>query len=336
MRMIWKILVGFVVLVMLIYVVLLLAGRKQHVVTFGVSFNQNHATALGLNWQEVYTSMLEELKPQTVRIAAMWSDVEMEKGVFDFSRVDWMMDKAAEHDTKVVLVVGQKAPRWPECHIPEWNDYSVEDAKDHLLSYVSHTVKRYKNHPALEVWQVENEPFIPFAFGECEGYNEEAIFEEIELVRKIDKEHNVLVTDSGELGFWKKAGEVGDYFGTTLYRIVRTPGGNIFTYDWLPAGFYIFKAKIMGISQDRFWVAELQSEPWFTNSDPTNTPLDVQHETMNEKRMKKHIEYVRHMGVKRAYLWGVEWWYFMKEKHDDERYWNVAKEAISVEKQNTP
>ena len=296
-------------------------------VTYGISFNQNHAESLGHDWIETYEAMLEELQPEFIRIAAMWSDVEEEKGEYDFSRVDWMMDKAVEYDAKVTLVVGQKAPRWPECHVPVWNDYSTTESKDHLLAYVQATVDRYKDHPALELWQIENEPFIKFQFGECEGYNKEAIYEEIELVRAADSDHKILVTDSGELGLWNKAGHAGDYFGTTLYRIVASPKGTIFNYDWVPAGFYTFKAKVLGIDMDRLFVAELQAEPWFTNSSPLEASIEEQERTMNPDRMRQHIDYVRHIGTDRAYLWGVEWWYYMKEVRDDARYWDIAKEA---------
>jgi hypothetical protein len=334
--MIRKIFLPIIVLLIVFYAVLLFFGRNEHDVAWGISFNQNHAADLGLNWEQVYLDMLYELEPDYVRIAAMWDDVEAVKGEYDFSRVDWMMDKAFEANAKVTLVVGQKAPRWPECHIPEWNDYSVSESKDHLLDYVRATVARYKDHPALEVWQVENEPFIRFAFGECEGYNEEAIYEEIAIVRELDPERKILVTDSGELGIWKDAAAAGDYFGTTLYRVVRTPKGFVIKYDAIPAGFYTLKAKVLKIDLDRLWVAELQAEPWFTDSDPTNTPLEIMAETMTFDRMQRHINYTARIGTNRAYLWGVEWWYFMRQKHDDARYWEVAKNAILNGKQNTP
>ncbi len=312
----------------IVWMVLFLASQKKYPVSYGISFSDEYAASLGLDAREVYTAMLEELQPKYIRIAANWDEVEAVKGEYNFDSVDWKMNVAAEHGAQVVLVVGQKAPRWPECHVPEWNDYSMEESKEHLLDYVRATVERYKDHEALDVWQVENEPFIRFAFGHCEGYNEEAIYEEMDIVRELDPGRKILVTDSGELGLWTTAGHAGDLFGTTLYRVVRSPGGRIFTYDWVPAGFYKFKAKVLGIDMDRFWVAELQGEPWFADGNPQNTPIDVQEETMNPKRLAKHIDYTERIGVERAYLWGVEWWYFMKEVHGDARYWELVKKRI--------
>jgi hypothetical protein len=312
----------------IVYAMLWFASRKTYPVTFGVSFNQNHAQSLGLDWKVVYEDMLLDLQPSYVRIAAMWSEVEKDKGEFDFGDVDWMMDTAAESGAQVTLVVGQKAPRWPECHVPTWNDYEVAASRSHLLSYVEQTVERYKNHEALRMWQVENEPYIRFTFGECEGYDGEVVVEEIALVKQLDPDHPVLVTDSGELGLWRRAGKAGDVFGTTIYRVVKTPKGTVIKYDLLPAALYRIKAFLTGISLNRMIVSELQAEPWFTDSDPTSTPLEEQEQTMNPQRMKKHIDFTRRIGVSEAHLWGVEWWYFMKHVHRDSRYWEIAKEVL--------
>lgn len=303
---------------------------RQFPVAYGVSFNQNHATSLGLDWREVYSAMLQDLKPKHIRIAAMWSEVEKDAGQFDYADVDWMISRAAAHNAKVVLVVGQKAPRWPECHVPAWlhNYQDAEKSRDHLFAYIEKTVERYKDHEALEIWQVENEPFIHFKFGECENYRADLVDEEIAFVKELDPGHKILVTDSGELSTWRKSSQAGDLFGTTLYRIVRTPGGHIWTYDWLPAAFYQLKASLVGREYETFFVAELQAEPWFTDAGAENTPLEEQEKTMNPERMKKHIEYVQRVGASRAYLWGVEWWYFMKEVHDDDQYWEIAKQAL--------
>lgn len=299
---------------------------KKHSVDFGISFNQYHAEHLGLDWKEAYETMLKDLQPKYIRIAAMWNEVERSQGQFDFYNVDWMMNKAQEYNTKVTLVIGQKAPRWPECHVPSWvNELSDDAYKKFLFTYVENTIKRYKNHDALELWQVENEPFIKFRFGECENFREDLVADEILLTKKLDDVHWVMVTDSGELSTWKKASQAGDIFGSTLYRLVRTPRGFIMSYDWLPAAFYRFKAQIMGVPLERFFIAELQAEPWFTDISPQKTPLEEQAETMNLERLKKHVDYVERIGTNRAYLWGVEWWYWMRETQGDSSYWDYIK-----------
>jgi len=316
------------VLLLVAYIILWASSRKTYEVDFGVSFNQVHAESLGLDWRVVYQEMLTDLKPKYVRVAAMWSDVEAVKGEYDFSNVDFMMNMAAANNAKVVLVVGQKAPRWPECHVPGWLDYGQIEARQHLLTYVEKTIMRYRSHAALELWQVENEPFIQFKFGECENYDTLAVHEEIKLVRDLDPDHSIIVTDSGELSTWRKASRAGDFFGTTLYRIVQDGKGRTFSYDWLPPAFYRWKAQRWGSNLDRFYVSELQAEPWFTGSDPTNTPIEQQEKTMNPERLQKHFDYVERTGTSRAYLWGVEWWYYMMEQQGDDRYWEAVKRKM--------
>ena len=310
---------------LLLYGIFWIFSFKKYPVDFGISFNREHITYLGLDWKDVYLKMLNELKPKYIRIDAAWDYAEKENDVFNLSNVDWQMDQAKNFGAKVVLVVGQKTPRWPECRIPKWAGQLNEvEYKTAARDYISYVVDRYRNHPALEIWQVENEPYINFAFGDCENFNESLVKDEINLVKEIDNQHPVLVTDSGELSTWREAAKAGDMFGTTVYRVVMTPQGWYWNYDWLPAGFYKSKAWVLGVKKDNFIVSELQAEPWFTN--PDEISLLEQEKSMNLERLQKNIDFTKRMGVPRVYLWGVEWWYWMKEKQGDSQYWDFVKE----------
>lgn len=327
---IMNVLVIILFLLTIIYSLLWLFSFKKYPIEYGISFNQIHAESLGLDWRETYLAMLTDLQPKYIRIAAMWSQVENIKGQFDFTDVDWMMEKAEENKVKVTLVVGQKAPRWPECYVPEWAyDLSEEEYKSNLFVYAKEVVERYKDNLALELWQVENEPFIKFRFGECVRYQENLVDDEIELVRELDQSHKIIVTDSGELSTWRQAVKAGDFFGTTLYRIVRRPNGGIFTYDWLPPAFYRWKARLWGRDIKDVYISELQAEPWFTESKIGDTPIGVQEETMNTERLRSHLDYASRIGVSRAYLWGVEWWYWVKEMKSDGSFWEIIREELN-------
>ena len=63
-----------------VWLFLAFASTKTYPVNFCISFNQNHAASLGLNWKDTYLALLEDLHPQYIRIAAMWSEVEKEDG----------------------------------------------------------------------------------------------------------------------------------------------------------------------------------------------------------------------------------------------------------------
>ncbi|PSO45975.1 MAG: hypothetical protein BRC22_00275 [Parcubacteria group bacterium QH_9_35_7] len=329
-----KSLVIFVGIILFFYLSLFLASLKKYQPEYGVSFDPERANSLNLKWKQVYLSILQDLDPEYIRISAMWDRIEESKNEFDFSKIDWMIKEAEKHDTQVLLVLGQKAPRWPECHVPDWlEDYGSSQAKDYLFRYIRKTVNRYKEHKALAMWQVENEPFINFSFGECEKYREELVTEEIELVKNLDPDHEIVITDSGEMSSWYTASKVGDILGTTIYRSVRTPSGFIFTYDWLPAGFYKFKARLWGKDYDEFIVSELQAEPWFIGSStPLNTSITRQKETLNPSRLRDNLDYSKRVGASQVYLWGAEWWYYMKKKRDKEQFWNIIKQELNESK----
>lgn len=316
---------------LLIYGTFWLFSLKSYPVTFGLSFDIEYTKYLGLDWKKAYQSILTDLRPSYIRLSAPWNQIEGSEKKFDFSELDYLVKEAQKNNVKIVLAVGQKVPHWPECHYPEWVKEipTKDERKPKLLNYVETVVNRYKSNPAIEFWQVENETFISFTFGECKIFDTTAITDEIALVRKLDPTHKILVTDSGELSTWYPAAKTADLFGTTLYRVARTPNkGFIIKYDWLPAAFYKARAKIFGLKHENFFVSELQAEPWFLHGGVLDNPVNEHTQTFDLKRFRKNITYTEHVGASRAYLWGVEWWYWMKEKHNDPTYWNEAREIM--------
>lgn len=316
-------------IIALIYGGLWWYGREIHPLSYGVSFSSGHAEWMfGSQWKNIYQEMLDELKPPFIRLSVDWNAVEKKEGVYDFSSVDFMMNQAATYGSKVLLSFGQKTPRWPECHTPDWAlQKTDDDYTQKLYAYVSTTINRYKKHSALEYWQVENEAYIKFSFGQCEKFNKNAIDEELRITRNLDPDHAIVVTDSGELSLWYPAAKKGDIFGTTMYRVVAASNGSVVSYDWLPLGWYRARAKFFGLTRDQFFISELQAEPWI-DGNITSTSLETQFKTMDITRMKKNLLEAEHAGASRAYLWGVEWWYWLKHEKNDHSFVDVAKEFI--------
>ncbi len=321
-----KILFYLLIVILFIYGLLWSFSFKTYPLEYGISFDIGYAEKLGLNWQEAYISILDDLKPTYLRLSAPWDRIEERRGIYNFTTVDYLLDQAAERGGKVILVVGQKVPRWPECHLPAWSkQIDLNDKKESLLSYVEETVKRYRNHPALEFWQVENEPFIKFKFGECLLFDLSAVEAEVMLVRNLDNKHPIIISDSGEMSTWYEATRAGDILGATLYRTVRTPGGMIITYDWLPAAYYKLRAWLWGKKTADFFISELQAEPWFGDYLPSETSILEMEKTLSLDRLLENISYAKRLGASRAYLWGAEWWYWMLVEKNDSRYWNMGK-----------
>ena len=293
---------------------------------FGVSFNSEYASYLGLDPKEVLTKIFDDWGFCHLRLSIQWDEVEKTEGKYDFSELDWQMNEAAKRDAKIVLAIGQKTPRWPECHVPDWTkELDAADYSARLKKFVAAAVERYRQHPSLEIWQVENEPFLPF--GLCRPFSKQDLVEEIAMIRRLDNSSRpVLVTDSGELGWWFKAAKAGDLFGTTIYRVVWHKRLGYFPYDWLPAGFYRLKLWLTGLNSNQAVVSELQAEPWVPDLDVKNWPLEEQYKSLDMERFQKTIDFSRRVGFPRAYLWGAEWWAWLAKQSGGEDFGPLLKE----------
>lgn len=305
------------------------APSETRPISWGVTFSQKFAEQLSLDWKENYEAILNDLEAKNLRLIAYWDFIEPMDDDFNFSDLDYQMKRADETGADTILIIGQKVPRWPECHIPNWvKQQAIRDKKQELLEYLENLVNRYKNNPALKYWQVENEPFL--AFGECTGTEKEFLDEEVALVKKLDSAHPILITDSGELGLWYSAAKRGDVFGTTMYRRV---------YHWLfgyvdyhlPPAFFRLKEKIIRLLTDdyqkRYIVSELAAEPWLDRQLYETMPKE-QLEFFDLEFFKDTIEYAKGAGFDEYYLWGAEWWYWLKENHNRSEFWDFAKTII--------
>jgi len=293
-------------------------------VTWGVSFDSTYAWSLGFDPQVVYRSMFDDLKIDHVRLSARWNKIEKERGVYDWSDLDWQVNIAKEHNAKILMAVGRKLPRWPECYLPDWWFHLTKDEQRlELLKFVETAVERYKGFDNIVAWQVENEPLVDW-FGVCPAPSKEELRAEIDLVKKLDSRPTV-VTDSGELSTWVKAARFPDILGTTMYRVVNNKWLGYFYWP-LPPAYYYYKAeivkKITGVK--KVIVSELQAEPWAEASAVQDLPLTEQYKSMDIKQFKSNVSYAKRAGFDTVYLWGVEWWYWMKEKQGVPDYWQEA------------
>jgi len=220
--------------------------------------------------------------------------------------------------------MGMKTIGWPECHLPEWaKELNKEEQQENILKYLEEIVLRYKDSKAIKYWQVENEPFFPF--GECPWKDESFLKKEIELVKSLDSSREVIISESGEFRLWFKAAQYGDIVGTTMYRRVWFKELNSYlTYPFSPT-FYKRKADLIrALFKKEVYCVELQAEPW----GPAliyHLSVEEQEKSMNLETFKKNVGFAKKTGFKEIYLWGVEWWYWMKEAHNKPEIWEEAK-----------
>jgi len=297
-------------------------------IVWGVNFSQKRSQEFGLDWKENYLAILDDLGVKKIKIGTYWDLLEREEGKYFFDDLDWQIKEAEKRGVAVILVIGRKTPGWPECHIPDWaREKTKQEQQEAILGLLGKIVNRYKNSPALEYWQVENEPFFPF--GKCLWKNKSFLKKEIDLVKSIDSSKPVIITDSGEFSLWFRTALYGDVVGTTMYKKAWFEELGLYIYYPFPSTFYSRKANLVRwlFKKDVFCV-ELQAEPWGPVLN-YKLPLEEQEKTMNLERFKKNIQFAKKTNLNKFYLWGAEWWYWMKKNHNQSEFWEEAKKLFN-------
>ncbi len=317
--------IGFLAVCMLLFSYFFVGkAPAQEYIVWGVNFSQKHAQDLGLDWRETYKALLSDLGAKHIKTAFHWDVLEPQKDSYAFQDSDWQIAYAKEKGALVIPVIGRKTSRWPECHIPGWaKRLSRQEEQQQVLELVALLVERYKDNPTVIAWQVENEPFFPF--GECLWSDNDFLEQEIKLVRALDPMRPILITDSGEGSTWTGAARLGDIVGTTMYRKVWMSQFGMYVQYPIPSVFYWRKAKIISQLYGKPVIgAELQAEPWGPKLLYDISP-EEQKKSMNLEQFKDNIAYAKKSGLSQHYLWGAEWWYWMKTQQQDSSIWDEAK-----------
>ena len=331
---IWKkILITCFILALVLSALLYLLAQKPapERIVYGMSFNTLYAHELNLDWKKVYDAILDDLNVRHLRLAAHWPMVEGTRDQYNFEELDYQLQRAEEVGADVIFAVGRRLPRWPECHIPEWGtSLTWDEQKEEIREYLTTVVTRYKDHPSITHWQVENEPYLEvFAREHCDELDEAFLLEEIELVRSLDGTRPILVTDSGNLGLWSGAYKHGDAFGTSVYVYFWNPEVGQFK-TVIPPWVYRVKEGIVTLLYGKkpTYLIELSAEPWLVEP-VTNVDIETQYSRMDVTKMNEILEYARHTRFEYQYLWGAEWWYWLRE-HGHPEMWTRGEELFAL------
>ncbi|MFH1142493.1 MAG: hypothetical protein ABIH67_00825 [Candidatus Uhrbacteria bacterium] len=291
----------------------------------GVTFSVAYAEELGLNPGDVFIGLLDEVGVRKFRFPVYWDRIEIARGQYDWGELDWYLWQASmRDDVEITLAIGQKVPRWPECWLPDWfGQISESGQAQAVLEMISAVVSHIGSNPVVVRWQVENEPFLAFGEG-CPAITSERLNQEIDLVRSLD-DRPIQLTASGEQEPWLDMAVRADVLGVSMYRLVYDQIAGFAFYPLSPE-YYRTKAGAAELLADQVIVSELQAEPWFYKP-IEEFSLEEQYQSFDVQAFQDNVKFSEQTGLDESYLWGAEWWYFMKQAGDD-RHWEAAKELF--------
>lgn len=299
---------------------------------WGITFVQSHAEYLGLDPKDTMQAIIDDLGITKFRLVSHWDRMEKQPGVYDFSELDWQFEKVAEANGSVSLAIGLRQPRWPECHPPEWAKPMPKDEwYPRLKDFLQAVVSRYKDHPNLESYQLENEYFINI-FGECHDYDRARLIDEFNFVKSLDSNTPIITTKSNNfLPNWPLRSPHPDIVAGQLYKKGWYKNYfRIYLHNPLPSWYYGFLAGLSEMATGKeFFIHEIQTEPWVPDAYALrDAPRSETDKTMSPELLRFMLNFGKETGTKKIYLWGGEWWYFRKSVKNDPVFWDIIKNEV--------
>ncbi|HVC36273.1 MAG TPA: beta-galactosidase [Candidatus Dormibacteraeota bacterium] len=307
--------------------------EKHKPLELGVSFIPDYAQSLKLDPKTTMDALLN-IGVRHFRLVSYWNDIEPSPGNYDFSQLDWQFKKAEARGAKIILTVGLRQPRWPECHAPPWVNLNKAQTtwQPELLNFMKATIERYKNSPSLEAYQLENEYFLK-GFGICTNFDRQRLVDEYQLVKSLDQFHPVIIGRSNNAIGLPIGQPQPDEFSISIYKRVWDAN---FSHRYLeypfPAWFYGFLAQTQMIVNHRdMLIGEMQAEAWPPNlKSITQASLSEQNKSLNARRLNNRFNYAEATGMRQIYMWGAEYWYYRLVVLHDPSLWNVAQQQFQT------
>ena len=150
------------------------------------------------DWEKDLKKM-SELGFNTVKFWVQWRWNNPEEGVYYWNDIDELMSLAQKYNLKVMLnTIFDVAPAWIYRKFDDASMITLSGAKvgpqtqphrqigglgycfnhdgiaKYFFDFLKETVKRYKDHPALEIWNVGSEPELTSSMAEMRAYADDA------------------------------------------------------------------------------------------------------------------------------------------------------------------
>jgi hypothetical protein len=183
--------------------------------------------------------------------------------------------------------------------------------------------------PVVTSWQLENEALLK-SFGDCPDgdYSHRRLAAELQLVKLLDRSRPVVMSLSDSWGF-PFFGPRPDAYAMSLYRITINRHG-AYNYSKRRPDFYRGRAGIIHLLKQRpVFIHEMQAEPWLPRA-LTEVPVREQLRYMNPTLLSEIFSFALGTGMRPIDLWGLEWWYWLKEKHRRPGMWRSVRRLLQT------
>lgn len=142
---------------------------------------------------------IADLGMNTVKYWVQWRWNNPAENEFYFDDIDELMDLAAKYDLKVMLnTIVDVAPAWIYSKYPDASMVTLDgavigpqtqphrqigglgwcfnhkDVEYHMVRFLEKTVERYRDHPALEIWNMGSEPELTSSMSEMREWADDA------------------------------------------------------------------------------------------------------------------------------------------------------------------
>jgi hypothetical protein len=230
-----------------------------------------------------------------------------------------------------------------------------------LFPYLEAAARHLSAHPAVEALQVENEPYVnyrPNRFlrligrerygpGDAKALHilfirlswnattwyirEPFLAREVATVRAAAPGKRIVLTHASWLRTdrdWRSLLHMGDVLGQSVYT-KRQQG----PWPW----FYLLPFHMGPLSPDlpgqaraaaqggkEFWITELQAEPFEAAGVDIRRP-SAPTGSFGPRWLEDNVRLARRSGATRVYLWGVEWWLYLRAMRADPSLCDAAR-----------
>ncbi len=291
----------------------------------GASLSIKQCRNFAIDPDKVLRTAIKELGLRRFRLMTYWNEHEKERGVYDFTTIDKQLQIIEQHGGEIAMCLGVRQPRWPESHWPSWaKELNKQERNQALIDYITAVVQRYKKSNCIVEWQLENEALLK-SFGHAGDFDRKRLKNEYALIKKLDADRPIIMTTSTSWGI-PVIGPIPDRVGFSLYRVVFNKGKyrNSLYKPWI---FKLRAGLIKLLWHRKSFIHELQAEPWGPK-EIWHMSKSEQDKSMSLSKMRLNIVTAKKTSLLPIDLWGLEWWYWRKQK-GDARFWRVIQEFVA-------